>query len=92
MTIGKENDLSPDTPLPKRKAINGSEVLCRYPVGSTSLEIEKPETMAEHQKATRNELQKARPRDSVLLPLMKSTFGVRRMFILSELGQFYKTL
>ena len=31
-----------------------------------------------------NELEKTRPRDSILLPLMKSTFGARRMFVLSD--------
>ena len=30
------------------------------------------------------ELGKAKPRESVLLPLMKSTYGERRIFILNE--------
>lgn len=29
-------------------------------------------------------LKKAKPRDSVLLPLLKSTYGERRMFVLNE--------
>ena len=37
-----------------------------------------------HNKAIGAELAKAKPRDSVLLPLMRSTYGVRRMFILNE--------
>lgn len=79
-------DDSIDTPAPKRKA-KVSELMKRYPVGgNSSLEIENSETIAQHEKAIANELLKAKPRDSIILPLMKSTFGVRRMFILS-LGQ-----
>lgn len=37
-----------------------------------------------HNKAIKVELAKAKPRDSVLLPLMRSTYGERRMFILNE--------
>lgn len=72
-----------DTPAPKRRS-KGSELLRRYPVGSSVSDIENPETTAEHLKALNNELQKTRPRDTILLPLMKSTFGARRMFILSD--------
>ena len=41
--------------------------------------------MKEHKRATASELSKVKPRDSVLLPLMKSTlfFGVRRILFLS---------
>ena len=77
-------DDSDETPVPKRRS-KGSDLLRRYPVGSsTSPDIENPETVAEHQKAMNNELEKTRPRDSILLPLMKSTFGARRMFVLSD--------
>ena len=31
-----------------------------------------------------NELSKAKPRDAVLLPLMKSTYPSRRIFVLNE--------
>lgn len=73
-----------DTPTPKRRS-KGSDLLRRYPVGRiASSDIENPETIAEHQKAMNKELQKTRPRDSILLSLMKSTFGVRRMFVLSD--------
>ena len=40
--------------------------------------------MEEHKKVIDTELGKAKPRESVLLPLMKSTYGERRMFILNE--------
>lgn len=72
-----------DTPTPKRKVI-ASEVMRRYPIGPNSSTIDNPETIAELKKGILNELSKSKPRDSVLLPLMQSTFGERRMFILSE--------
>ena len=41
-------------------------------------------TLNQHKAAIVNELSKSKPRDTVLLPLMRSTFGERRMFILNE--------
>ena len=41
-------------------------------------------SLEKHKKAIDTELGKAKPRESVLLPLMKSTYGERRMFILNE--------
>lgn len=61
-----------------------SELLRRYPVSSTSaVEVEEnPETLEKHKKAITTELAKAKPRETVLLPLMKSTYSERRMLIL----------
>lgn len=72
-------------PEPKRRR-KGVELLRRYPVSTTisSDTSENAESLALHNKAIGTELAKAKPRDSVLLPLMRSTYGERRMFILNE--------
>lgn len=38
------------------------------------------QSVQEHNKALREEMKKANPRDHLLLPLMKSTFHSRRVF------------
>ena len=73
---------SKETPEPKRRR-KGIELLRRYPVSSSEMS-ENTESLELHNKAIGAELAKAKPRDSVLLPLMRSTYGVRRMFILNE--------
>ena len=40
--------------------------------------------MGQHNNAISTELKKSKPRDSILLPLFKSTYGERRMFVLNE--------
>ena len=70
---------SKETPEPKRRR-KGIELLRRYPVSSSEMS-ENTESL---DKAIGAEFAKAKPRDSVLLPLMRSTYGVRRMFILNE--------
>ena len=64
-----------------------SELLRRYPLSSTtspSTSISDPESLAKHEAAMKTELSKSKPRDTVLLPLMKSTYHSRRIFILNE--------
>lgn len=64
-----------------------SELLRRYPLSSTtspSTSISDPESLAKHETAMKTELSKSKPRDTVLLPLMKSTYHSRRIFILNE--------
>ena len=41
-------------------------------------------TVERHKKSISDELRKAKPRDTILLPLLKCTFGERRMFIMNE--------
>lgn len=68
---------------------------CRYPVRVQDAVPEVPRSIAE---AMVEEMKKAKPRDVVLLPLMKSTFQERRIFIQNEAGtvseiiQAYPTL
>lgn len=74
------------TPVSKRKK-TGDKLLNRYPISSTSLDTvtqDDPETLEQHKKAMSKELDKARPRDAILLQLMKSTYTNRRMFILDD--------
>lgn len=75
-------DNTDDVPTPKRRK-KDTEKLRRYPVNSPVM-LENPETTEKHKKAIKTELAKSRPRDNVLLPLMKSTFGDRRMLVLSD--------
>ena len=72
-------------PEPKRRA-KAIELLRRYPVVDASLnsEREDEDTMERHKKAISSELMKAKPRDAVLLPLMKSTYGDRWIFVMNE--------
>ena len=74
-----------EAPEPKRRR-KGIELLRSYPVSSKASTdtSENAESLAIHLKALCTELSKAKPRDGVLLPLMRSTYGERRMFILNE--------
>ena len=45
---------------------------------------ENEESLRQHESAIAAELKKAKPRDTVLLPLMRSTYAERRTFILNE--------
>ena len=45
---------------------------------------EDPRSVEEHTKALVEEMKKSKPRDAVLLPLMKSTFQDRRIFIQND--------
>ena len=74
-----------EVPEPKRRK-KGVDLLRRYPV-SNSISTnthENAESLELHKKAMGTKLAKAKPRDSVLLPLMRSTYGERRVFILNE--------
>ena len=61
-----------------------SEMTRRYPIVSTNVDIEDPSTLSKHQSAIAEELDKAKPRDTVLLPLLKSTYGERRLYIVNN--------
>lgn len=84
----KAKEYLPDPALesaPKRKR-KGTDLCRRYPVFSNDAldMVENTDTLEQHRKAISNELSKAKPRDMVLLPLLKSTYGERRIFILNE--------
>ena len=58
--------------------------MCRYPVRILDSVSDDPRSVAEHTKALVEEMKKAKPRDTVLGPLMKSTFQDRRVFIQND--------
>ena len=92
----EDRDATP-TPKHRKKEV---ELLRRYPVTNNILQDtgENPESLGEHKKAIEKELAKKKPRDAVLLPLMKSTYGDRRIYILnvtcrvSDLLEMYPAL
>ena len=51
-----------------------------------------PRSTAEHTKAMIEEMKKSKPRDSVVLPLMKSTFPDRRLFVQNDAGNVTEIL
>ena len=55
-------------------------LLRRYPIGVTWPQ-EDGVSFDQHMRAIAAEMNKAKPRDTVILPLMKSTYRNRRMFI-----------
>ena len=59
------------------------ELLRRYPLGSSEC-LENPDTVEEHKKALGKELEKPKPRKTLILSLMKSTYGTRRTYILEH--------
>jgi len=79
--VSKEKDSDLSEPQPKRR--KGQNLLLRYPM-TNQLECEDSESLEQHRQAISKELEKAKPRDSVLLPLLRSTYGERRMYILNE--------
>ena len=70
---------------PKRRK-KGVELLRRYPISvdGHSDSNENAESCEQHNRAIAAELAKAKPWDSVLLPLVKSTYSERRMFVLND--------
>ena len=82
---------------PKRKKADDA-ILRRYPISSSSTNHSQDgESLEQHKKAIRVELAKAKPRDTVLLPLLKLTYDERRMYILNgntvkEVLEEYPTL
>ncbi len=73
---------------PQKRSKITSEQKCReilqkrYPTGANIREDQS--STQSHLSAMGNELSKAKPRDAVLLPLMKSTYPSRRIFVLNE--------
>ena len=75
---GQEH-LHPSSPKRQKR---GASLIRRYPISSH--EVGDSATIEKHNKAISDELSKAKPQDALLLPLLKTTFGVRRMFVMNE--------
>ena len=65
---------------PRKKKIKINE---RYPI-LNPLVVDNEDSIAAHKAAIEAELAKKKPKDSILVPLMKSTFSSRRPYILDE--------
>ena len=74
----------PDAKRKKCPTIKCKEqLLRRYPVG-VDVSVEDPDSIEVHKRAISDELAKSKPQDSVLLPLLKSIYHERRLFIQNE--------
>jgi len=60
--------------MPKRSRTKSDSLLRRYP-SVLGQDLADEETLQQHLKAIHNEMEKSKPRERVLLPLMKSTFA-----------------
>lgn len=73
-----------DMEVKLKRPKKGTEILRRYPMNVLDVEEQNTDTLDRHRKAIATELEKSKPQDSVLLPLMRSTYGERRLFVLNE--------
>ena len=82
----KATDDSEEIPTPKRgHKVKADDLSRRYPVMmSAAQSAADDETLQQHHKAIEEELTKPKPRDRVLLPLMKSTFATRWLFVKND--------
>ena len=71
------------SPKKRQKDIEKQNLARRYPITSSSTLVDAAST-ERHKKAIDDEMDKAKPRDTVLLPLMKMIYGDRRMFIMND--------
>ena len=83
---GVRDESTPTVKKPKKQTV----LLSRYPVTSALagnlVEVaEDSRSLEEHIKAMKDEMSRQRPRNSLLAPLMKSTYKDRRNYILYEI-------
>ena len=77
--------------MPKRSRTKADSLLRRYPP-ALSQELIDEETLQQHLKAIDNEIEKNKPRERVLLPLMKSTFACRCLFVRKDASNVVEIL
>lgn len=70
-----------DTPVRKKR--KSSDLARRYP-NASNVDLDNAESVEKHLQGISNELLKSRPCYTVIFPLMKSTYPVRRLFVLNE--------
>ena len=79
----RASGISYDVPPSKKEKKDKKQLLLmRYPIKSQQGVLDDPQSVQGHLKALETELKKAKPRESIVLPLMKSTFSSRREWIL----------
>ena len=76
-------DVEDSTPKKRGRPKRSSNLESRYPLIQSN---EPCDDVSQHQymQAISKEIEKDKPRKDILLPLMKSTFGVRREYILNS--------
>lgn len=79
---GKREAEVPQAERPKKKVKKSENILKYYP--ELNPFIDDNESVVVHENAIKTELAKNKPRDSVLIPLMKSTFALRRSYEMEE--------
>lgn len=85
-----EDGASPEA-TPKRK--KGNPILRRYPIIPNNItRAENSETLQQHYKAITAELKKSKPRDTVLLPLLRLTYDQRRMYVLDGTNTSWRNI
>ena len=79
----KNKGHSHDTGMPKRPKLSTAkdQLLRRYPIKFGDSVVEDRDSIAQHTSAIEEEMKRAKPRQSVLLPLMKKTFHNRWEFV-----------
>ena len=83
MSIETKEEVIEDEPKgPKRRRTD--EKLACYPITENNDITEDKSTIDKFKNAIGTELARSKPRDAILLPLMKLTYAERRMYILGE--------
>ena len=81
----KNKDVRPNTPSALKhlkKSSARDQLLRRYPIKFNNGDfIEDPASVCQHLGAIEEEMKKAKPRESLILPLMKKTFRDRWEFV-----------
>lgn len=73
-----------ESPTKHQRVTPNDVLLRRYPARVVDAPVDDACSIEQYKKAIEEESKKSKPRDSVLQPLMKSTFQARRMFIQAE--------
>ena len=82
----RSSTASSGSPSSKRQrlATPKDHLLRRYPARVLDIPLDDPCSLADHIQGIAAEMKKPKPKDSVLIPLMKSTFQQRRIFIQTD--------
>ena len=82
--VRKRSKGAVDCPVETKRAKHGSQQLMRRYPPRVHDQVEDTETLKQHLTALDNELKKLKPREIVVLPLMRDTYSPRRDMITSD--------
>ena len=81
----KSKDISVEESTPERSKMKVDTIIRRYPITiSRSGTNPDQETINQHTKAIANEMTKGKPRERILIPLMKSTFSACWLYVTKD--------